>query len=348
MVAKRFGVALFVAVTVLAVVPMAGAQATGIFGAPAGTSCGMACDPCGQGFWMGLGVRKYINSFTSFEVPPSLLLTPAVGKARFEWPLDQLYGAVKLGYNKGSVGIIVDYMATFGSGGGTKAQETYWDADDGNVTLFGKGKPNHRGSVFDIAATWALPIAANKCQEPDFGLLAVAGYRQQIFRFSMKDLNENDGDPQSYPGIVEEFGQYYSHWYLGGILTKSFDFGSLIGGSCCPPSYKFLLALQADYGFLRGNNNLADFVHYRYVTEDPFQWDSWQRTKGGVWHLNASVAMNAGQCVKIIFEGDFKRINTKGTEELHYLPIAGQLNDWSGGKSWSDQAYVGILAAYGF
>jgi hypothetical protein len=349
MVAKRFGLAVLVVVTILAMAPMASAQNAGIFCPPAGGSCGVGCDPCGQGFWMGLGVRKYINSFTSFELPSNVGLAVPVGKARYEWPLDQLYGAIKLGYCRGPVGIAVDYMSTFGSSSGKKAQETYWDAEDSTVTLFGTGTAKHRGSVFDVAATWALPIAASKCEEPACGVAAVVGFRQQSFRYNMKDLNDNDESTtprRRYPGEVEDFGQYYTHWYIGGILTKCFDIGSLMGG-CCPPSHKFLFAFQGDYAFVRANNNLADFVHYVYVTPgEPNQWDNWQRTKGGCWHLNASVAMDAGQCVKIILEGDFRRLTTWGQQDLHANFAPG--TEWNGGKTWSDQAYVGLMAAYGF
>jgi hypothetical protein len=351
MVAKRLALAVLVTLTILAMMaPMSYGQGLSFFGPNSGATCGAACDPCGQGFWMGLGVRKYINSFTSFEFPGRLLgNTNPPGKARFEWPLDQLFGVVRLGYDRGPVGVVVDYMATCGSGSGTRAQETYWDVDDGTVTLFGKGRVAPRSYVLDIGFTYALPVAAKACEEPPFGLAAIVGFRQQTYRYTMKDSTDNiPGATVSNRGDDIDFGQYYTHWYIGGIFTKAFDLASMMGG-CYPPQYRFLFAFQADYAYVKANNNAADYVHWIYYSTVAREANNWQRTKGGCWHLNASLAMDAGHCLKIILEGDFKRIDTRGRQELSYFPGSNPFTaEWSGGKSWSDQTYVGILASYGF
>ncbi len=357
MVAKRFGLAVLAVVTILAVAPLASAQNAGIICTAAQPTCGVGCDTCGQGFWMGFGVRKFINSFTSAEAPRNLNLQEAAGRTKLEWPLDQWYGAVKLGYCRGPVGIVVDYMAALSSGSGIKAQETYWDAQDQSVTLFGKGSANPRGSVFDIAATWALPIPSSKCEDPVCGIAAVVGFRQQGFRYSMTGEYDNDEtgrqQPIRYRGETAQFGQYHTHWYVGGILTKAFDPGTLLGGTrCYAQSYPCVLAFQADYAYVRSNNNLADYVHSFYLGVVPGQIDAWQRTTGGCWHLNASLVMDAGNCLKLIVEGDYKRLTSYGQEETSFplgtatpVIVAGE---WRGAKAWSDQAYVGLMAAYGF
>ena len=350
MVARRIGFAVIVAVAVLAMVPSVNAQGLSFFGPNTGATFGPGCNPCGQGFWVGLGVRKYVDGFTSFEFPGRQLAnTNPPGKARFEWPLDQWFGVVRLGYDRGPVGVVVDYMATCNSGSGTKAQETYWDVDDGTVTLFGKGKVKPRAYVLDIGFTYALPLPASSCEEPSFGLAAVFGFREQTYRYTMKDSNDNiPGATVNNRGDDVDFGQYYTHYYIGGIFTKAFDLGEMMGG-CYPPSYRFLFAFQADYAYVKANNNAADYVHWIYWSTVPSQTDNWQRTNGGCWHLNASLAMDAGQCIKIILEGDFKRIDTRGQQELSYLPGGTPFRaEWSGGKSWSDQTYVGLLASYGF
>ncbi len=270
MVAKRFGLAVLVVVTILAMAPLASAQNAGIFCTAAQPTCGVGCNPCGQGFWMGLGVRKFINSFTSFQVSPNIGIRVPVGRERSEWPLDQWYGAAKLGYCRGPVGVVVDYMATLSSGSGTRAQETSWDPTDGTVILFGKGNSKPRGSVVDIAATWTLPIPASKCEESPFAVAAVVGYRHQNFKFSLANLTDNfpNGGVLRFPGIDLEFAQHYDHWYIGGILTRSIDLGSLMGrGGSCDPSYGFVCSIQADYAYVRANNNADDFVHWVLVPE---------------------------------------------------------------------------------
>lgn len=347
---KRFGLAVLAVLTVLAMAPHASAQALSFFGPNTAATYGSACDTCGQGFWMGLGVRKYISSFTSFQFPGRQLgNTNPPGQARFEWPLDQWFGVVRMGYDRGPVGVVVDYMSTFGSGSGTKAQETYWDVDDGTVALFGRGRVAPRASVLDIGFTYALPVPAKSCEDPAFGLAAVAGFRQHSYRFTMKDSTDNiPGATIRNPGDDVDFSQYYTHYYIGGIFTKAFDLGAMLGG-CYPPSYRFLFAFQADYAYVKGNNNAADYVHWRFFTETAAESDNWQHTHGDCWHLNASLAMDAGQCLKLVVEGDFKRIDTRGSQEISYYPGGAAFGAaWNGAKSWSDLAYVGVLASYGF
>jgi hypothetical protein len=216
MVAKRMGFAVLVAVTILAMVPLANAQGLSFFGPNTGATFGpgSGCDTCGQGFWMGLGVRKYVDGFTSFQFPGrDFAIANSPGKARFEWPLDQWFGVIRLGYDRGPVGVVVDYMATCGSGSGTKAQQTYWDVDDGTVALFGRGRVAPRANVFDLGFTYALPIPAKSCEEPSFGLAAIVGFRQQTYRYTLKDSNDNiPGSTINNRGDDVEFGQYYTHY----------------------------------------------------------------------------------------------------------------------------------------
>jgi hypothetical protein len=351
MVAKKFGFVVIVAVAILATVPLASAQGFGTFGSNTGATCGAACDPCGQGFCMGLGVRKYINSFTSYQISANPTLTVPTGKTRVEWPWDQLYGVVKLSYNRGCVGIVLDYSAPFDSHAGIKAQETYWDAGDGTVTLFGKAKGKPRGQLIDIAATWCLPLSTNSCEEPTVQVSAVAGYRNHRYGFSMTGLTDSDesgNPPTTYPGVVAEFAQYYHHWYIGGILTKCFDLGSVFGSSSCSPGFPLVVSFQADYAWVKGNNNYADYVHWVWVQTTPALWTSLQETTGSSWHLNLTVSWCVSSTMKMAVEGDFKRIDTRGNEHFIAPVIAPAGADWNGAKAWSDQQYLGFIGTYCF
>jgi hypothetical protein len=347
MVAKRLILSVVVAVTILAVAPATYGQGLGLFGGNDSANSEWAA-PGGQGFWMALGVRKYINSFSSYEFPNPF--GPQDPLSRLEWPWEQVFGVAKAGWAFRTFELKMEYASTALLPSGLKAQDSDWEDPNhpNQKTTFSQGKAKPRGWTFDLSTTIPVPAVSN--------VKGIVGYRKQQFKFTYTDvLQSSIWDGAGYipvvrgffPGAGIEFSQYFTHWYVGGVTEWTFD-PSQYFYSCSSPLFPCLvLRLQADVGYATATNHDQHLL--RTVAGVPQDRHSYEDSRGSSWHVNGLVGIYAGceKNIRLDIEADFIRIKTTGSHQLTQSPAVINLT-WSGADVWSDQAYVGISGRYYF
>jgi hypothetical protein len=297
-------------------------------------ACGLPslgyCDPA-SGFLATLGVRKYINSFTSYQFPD-----PPGGEigsnplSRLEWPWDQLYGVARLGKNYQSFGVEIEYASTALLGSSLKAQDSDWTdpANPNQKTVFSDARAKPRGWTLDVCGT--IPV-------PDISYVkGVLGFRAQQFNFTYTDLLQRELGlpPEFVPGEGIEFTEYYKHCYVGGLVSGLIPMGVLTERLA---SVALFVKAQLDWGYVTANNH--DF-HVLRGNRHTFE-----NTRGSSWHANLTLGIFAGTRVKVDLEGDFIRIKTTGSH--HLIDPPGD-EGWDGAKVWSDQQFVTITGSYFF
>jgi hypothetical protein len=300
------------------------------------TSC-----PETSSFYASFGLRKYINSFTSYQFPDpeQPQLDPL---SRLEWPWEQTAGVVKLGYVMNGLEVKFDFASTLIVPSFLKAQDSDWEDPNnpGQKTTFSDAKAKPRLWAFDGGVAFDI--------RPMPVLKAVVGYRAQQFTFTYTDMLQGtiwDNSTQTYrpvavfdyvSGPAIEFSQYYQHWYGGGILTTSFDLEG-IAQSLAP--WQLVCKFQGDYAYVKANN--SDF----HVLRTPGPRFTAERTTGSSWHLNLTAEMRYSSRLGLSVEGDFMRIHTKGS---HLWTEPGVNQSWDGAKVWSDQKYIAVSAIFAF
>jgi hypothetical protein len=295
-----------------------------------------------QGFCVSLGVRKYINSFTSYQFPdPGTPLNPI---SRLEWPWEQTYLAAKTGYAFRSFELTLDAACTASVLSSLKAQDSDWlDAvNPGQKIVFSDGKAKPRGWTVDLCTSVPLPILPY--------LKGVLGFRRQQFSFTYTDFlqstigvfDANDNfigyapvvSRDFAPGAGIEFTESYKHWYAGGIASRTFNLGDIAGfGS----STAFVLRFQVDLAYVTANNHDMHLLRGDRHT--------FENTRGSAWHVNLLAGLAASDRLRLEVEGDFIRISTTGS---HQWVEPGTNQSWNGAKVWSDQAYVAMSGRYWF
>lgn len=284
-----------------------------------------------QGYYGSLGVRKYFNSFTSYQFPDpeQPVLNPL---SRLEWPWEQLFGVARMGAPVGRLQLNLEVGSTLSVFSRLKAQDSDWEDvnNPGQKTIFSDAQARPRCWTFD--GNVVGPLTDNS------RIRWLAGYRVQQFRFTYTDMLQREiFEPgagyfpaQFYfePGAAIEFRQNYKHLYLGGIVSASMDLGAV---SPLLAQYEVLARFQADYGFVRADNEDYHILRTpgpRYTTES---------SRGSSWHLNLGVEFKASNRLGFTLEGDFMRIYTKGR---HVLSEPGYTEAWDGARVWSEQKYV--------
>jgi hypothetical protein len=291
----------------------------------------------GRAFYVTLGLRKYINSFTSYQFPnypPSN--GPQNPLSRLEHPWEQVYGLVRLGTDLGTIAFNLDFAGTLFKFSSLKGQDSDWSNrdDPGQKTTFSQYEARPGGWTLDLSAV--VPV-------PDAPILAgVLGFRAQHFDFDGYNSVQGgiwDSNTKSYRnqtnwevtnGPVGEFSQDYKHWYAGGVSQRSVSLGALFDSLA---SVSLLIKLQADCALVNGNN--ADF-HFLRADKGTFD-----ETKGWSWHVNLTTGVYVGDRLRVDAEGDFMRIRTTGTHQENK-------SVWEGAKVWSDQQFVTITGRYAF
>jgi len=290
-----------------------------------------------------VGIRKYINSFTSYEFPNPV--RPALDPtSRLEWPWEQIYGTVRIGWAAPGFGVHFEYAATLDARSNLKAQDSDWQDQDnpGQKTTFSEAKANPRGWTFDASVHFALPFIQGAPR-----IRGVGGYRAQQFRFSDSDSLSStiwDSDADAYlpqaifefdPQTAIEFSQYYKHWYAGLILETSWGptLMTLFGDALIN------LRLQADWGFVKANNE--DY----HILRDPAPRFTRERTTGASWHVGLAASLVLNRRVTLEAEADFMRIRTHGD---HTLDDPESKLSWPGARVWSDQKWISASAAISF
>lgn len=332
MVARRLGLALLVIVCYLMIAGVCEAQEYSF--TPFRPNVGQ------EGFYAELGLRKYINSFTSYQFPnwgTSGLGTPVTQDplSRLEHPWDTVWGLVRLGTNLKTVDLKLEFASSLSSWTNLKVQDSDWsDANNpGQKTTFSESICSPNGWTLDISAAAPLPHAPKLC--------AVIGFRQQEFKFDSYDFLQgniwkNNGyvptETLQGNGPTGSFTQYYQQYYFGGVAQGVMPLG-LFSESLFSTS--LLVKLQCDYASVRGKNYDVHFLRAGMGTVDD--------TNGQALHLNLTTGLYIGNRLRVDLEGDFMRIRTDGTYTAYSFPYT-----IGGAKVWSDQQYVSLSGRYTF
>lgn len=286
--------------------------------------------PSGQSsyFNLTLAIRKYLNSFTSWQFPNAR--GPQDPLSRLEYPWDQTFMAIRGNASYSSLEVNVEWSGTLNVASNPKAQDSDWTFGDlpNQKTLFDEAEANPRCWILDLSCNMVTPLP--------FPVRGVLGYRTSNFKFTFGDGYFNSMDPayESGPeyGARIEFIQYYQQLYAGAILETVSNATELFRSLQLPP---LTLRLQADASYVIGKN------HDDHVVK-PYIYQSYLRTDGFGWHINLCAGVRTGR-VKFEIEGDVRGIDTRGVmEDLDGRSGVVVTTYIEGAKAWSEQKYLGV------
>lgn len=282
-----------------------------------------------------VGVRKYLNSFTSWQLPS--LSGPQDPISRLEYPWDQTFLAVRCTTSYTGLELNIEWSGTLGLLSNPKAQDSDWEdpRNPGQKTTFSEAEANPRCWILDLSCNMGIP---------GFPFVrGVAGYRVSQFKFTNTDgyqygIYDDEADvyerySMPLPGPFIEFSQYYKHLYAGGIFASALDFRQISGGLINAP---LLVRLQADASYVTGNSHDQHLLRYAFGII---------RSRGYGWHVNLTTGLKTSR-FRCDIEGDIRGIRTNGgiqnIQEDSQHP--GVIHDVSidGAKAWSEQKYLGI------
>ncbi len=288
-----------------------------------------------------VGLRKYFNSFTSWQLPSNS--GPQDPLSRLEYPWDQTFLAIGASASHYGLEVRLDWSGTLSVLSNPKAQDSDWE-DPRN--------PNQKTTFSEAEAKPHCWIIDFSCNKQIFGLSflsGVAGYRLSQFKFTNTDgyqygiYNEETGRYESYllplPGPFIEFSQYYKQLYLGCILKSSLDLSEISGALRLPT---VLFRLQADASYVTGNSHDQHLLRYAFGIIS---------SSGAGWHVNLTAGLKTGR-FRFDFEGDIRGIQTRG--EIQNIQgdtnVAGLIHDLyiDGARAWSEQKYLGINGTISF
>jgi len=314
---KKHVVALVALAILLAATVASEAQVFPGFGVGLGNWAWSATPGRAPGFYADLGFRKYINSFASFQFPSEngagvILYDPL---SRLEYPLTEWFWGIKLSQCCSCFTFNAEFWAMLNKWGGGKEQDSDWE--DGiyptnQKTTFSQEKARLPQSYLADFSVEAAPLTNSWAR-----IAGIAGWRWQNFRFRAYGPSWQYslfGPPVFLPpGDGLEANYYFKDWfYLGG--KGYFNFGLAE------------LALQADYGWLKGQ------MHDRHFLRGDFQ--TLINGNGTAWHLSAMLTKAITNVLNVSLEYDFKRITVASCTLQQLSPNFGP---FPGGKLWSDQ-----------
>ncbi len=297
------------------------------------------------GFRAALGIRQYLNSFTSYQFPaPGTPLNPI---SRLEWPWEQLYGVVKLGWAYQTFDLNFEASSTLSALSRLRSQDSDWENDENphQKTTFSSGQAKPRGWTFDASTT--VPLRGF------YRIKGITGYRAQQFKFtatggaqwSIWDDEEGYvpryGVPLPGPGI--EFEQSYRHWYAGGVAAGDFDLSAY---SRYLPS-SVLVRVQGDLGYVTGHNHDQHLRRTDFLGR-PQDRHTYEATTGHSWHLNLTTAFRVSNRLQLDVEGDFMTIKTRGGHHWTawsdaFIDLFNSDISWDGSVVWSEQMYIAVI-----
>jgi outer membrane protease len=295
------------------------------FGFPSVTSIS---DRLLRGQYHQIGVKKFFNSFTSYEFPNPF--SPSLDPlSRLEFPIDQFFVGVEAGCVTSMWALRAEVWTNLNSESTLKMQDSDWEdeAQPLQKTIFSEsGCRLNRGWLVDvqISSSTVLPMAP--------GLSPVVGSRYQQFFFTTHDgVQMSLGGPiLELPGDGINFRQTFYHLYAGLILEKELN-----------PSPEWLyvpemkLDLKFDYAVVIAKNEDLHLLRSgeRITTEN---------TRGHCWHVALGSECLVRNRFKARLEGDFKRLITHGGHQLTNNAFAVNFS-FDGSRVWSDQITVSLL-----
>ena len=280
-----------------------------------------------------IGLRKYFNSFTSWQLPSNS--GPQDPISRLEYPWDQTFLVIRGTTTNTGLEVNMEWSGTLSVLSNPKAQDSDW-LDPNN--------PNQKTTFSDADATprcWILDIGCN-IQIPGFqSLRGVAGYRNSQFKFTNTDgyqysiyndeTRKYENSSQPLPGPSIEFSQYYQHFYAGGILDTSLNVEEISGVRVPALSIR----VQGDASYITGNSHDQHLLRYAFGIIN---------SKGFGWHINLTTGFKTGR-FRFDAEGDIRGIRTSGSiESIQQDETSGLISTQfiNGAKGWSEQKYLGI------
>lgn len=294
--------------------------------------------------YISLGLRKYINSFTSYEFldPDNTFVDPA---SRLEWPWEQTYGVIKAGFLYHGLQVNLEGASTLLTYSGLMAQDSDWtDASRPNQkTIFSEGEARPRGWTIDASVGYDLPVLAR--------VRWILGYRAQQFRFTYTDVYQKELYRPDRNGLDEgegiQFTQDYRHYYGGAVTGVQIDMGSV---SSYMTGTGLSVRLLGDVGYVTANN--MDY----HVNRLPAPRYTSEITNGISWRLNLATDLRVNSRFTVGLAGEFMRIRTEGSHRM--TSPAGLDEDgiyrqsvdesWQGARVWSEQKFIELNALMNF
>jgi hypothetical protein len=269
-----------------------------------------------EGNYVTVGLRKYINSFTSRQFPDEPWVHHHINDplSRLEYPWEQTFGVVKLGSIYRGIQINFEGAATLFTDSGLKEQDSDWEDPNnpGQKTTFSEANDFPRCWTFDASIGYSIPAFPS--------IQWLLGYRAQQFRFTMMDGEQRSiwSDHTDFlHGEGSHFSQYYKIYYFGGAIFSQLP-------------YSMFAKLSGDVGSVIANN-----VDYHLRRNPPHF--SYNATRGICWHLDIAIEFRFTDFAKLGLVGDFMSITSNGGHRLTYDVID---QSWDGAKVWSEQKYI--------
>ena len=283
--------------------------------------------------YVSLGLRKYINSYTSYEfLDPDFKFVDPLSK--LEWPWEQTYGVVKAGLIYKGLQVNFEGASTLLTYSGLKAQDSDWTNETlpDQKTIFSDAEARPRGWTFDASFGFDLPFTNR--------IRWLAGYRAQQFRFTYTDMYQSElyrPDRNGFePGEAIQFTQDYRHYYGGAVVGTEIDLGDITDSLA---GRIISLRLQGDVGYVNANN-----VDY-HVLRDPGPRYTFESTQGTSWRVNLGADLRMSQRFSLGVAGEFMRIRTYGSHSLTEPSVE---VSWHGARVWSDQKFIELNGAMRF
>jgi hypothetical protein len=278
-----------------------------------------------------LGIRKYINSFTSYQFPNPF--PPGQDPlSRLEFPIDQWFMGLSAKYDTPWWALTGEIWFNVSRESSQKMQDSDWD-DESNPsqkTIFSESDCRlDQATLIDVGlALYPLYAMGSSCRP-------VMGYRYQKFAFTTHDGEQTvfgDGS-MPLPGDGIGFSQKFNHFYFGALLSTVFYLGG------CNTS-KVTCDLQGDYALINARNEDLHLLREgnRVTTET---------TRGHCWHFGASATLADSGPFSAKIEADFKRLMTCGNHELTNDMFSFRFS-FDGSTVWSDQAAVTAVGVLRF
>ncbi|MFH0822970.1 MAG: omptin family outer membrane protease [Pseudomonadota bacterium] len=293
----------------------------GALGPGAGASCSM-------------NMRKYLNSFTSYEFPNPYAPNQDP-LSRLEFPIDQWFAGLTAAYKASWWTLEASGWMNVNRDSKAAMQDSDWDdeLDPSQKTIFSESKSRlDKGFLCDVGLSIVTPLSG-----PTFSIRPVLGMRHQYFAFTTYDGTQYDieGATDELPGDGIQFKQTFLHYYAGAAVGAVLNFGGSY--TALPPLY---VSLQGDYAKVSGRNEDLHLLRLgnRTTTEN---------TEGYCWHIGCKAESGRFGSTRLGLLADFTRISTKGTHELQNGDFGIQLS-FDGARVWSDQASLSGYAEFRF
>jgi hypothetical protein len=290
-------------------------------------------DDWSPGQYYSMGVKKFFNSFTSYQFPNPF--PPQQDPlSRLEFPIDQWFVGLFSGYSTPSWRLLGQLWTNVNRESALRMQDSDWDDESHpfQKTIFSESNSRlNRSYIVDVGVSVATPMSVLADIRPVFGC------RYQYFNFTTHDGEQISlgGEAQELPGDGIDFRQTFYHWYLGASLNTGINLAGMV-----QVPRPIVLDVQFDYALVTAKNEDLHLLRSgdRVTIEN---------TRGHCWHLAVGLSILYSNTFRARVEADFKRVVTDGAHRLTN-PLFDLDFSFDGSKVWSDQAAISALGEMAF